>query len=406
MSQSVYNILWADDEIETITKALFFEQNLKASHINLLGTATNAEDLEALMKKYDGQVHAVVIDANFNRKKLLDMQEEGSRKDFSGLRYCAIRLIPDYSASIPFFLYSQRGAEELRKACEEGDELEYFLREENLDNWIPKGKGTKALYPKIIEKVDLMNSPEYQIAQRFHRELQIAKRIPKAEKLLLEGLRLAYVDDISDVSVEDLFNPLRKLVERIMAACRREKILPKIGSLNQFQRFLSNREVNPFKLLKTDLMPKALAHAFEFFLDITQDGSHGDDEALELGVDNYVSQMKSQNLFQAVLHIAMDILLWYGNVADSLSGEKLWQGDYEYDGPVHLTQIPGAPAYKKALIVGDYSLQYVKELNICEGDYIGIISTDYRNKPDRDFPDKMYVFSNQYVIIERFADQQ
>lgn len=238
MSQSVYNILWADDEIETITKALFFEQNLKASHINLLGTATNAEDLEALMKKYDGQVHAVVIDANFNRKKMLDIKEEGSRKDFSGLRYCAIRLIPDYSASIPFFLYSQRGAEELRKACEEGDELEYFLREENLDNWIPKGKGTAALYPKIIEKVDLMNSSEYQIAQRFHRELQIAKRIPKAEKLLLEGLRLAYEDDISDVSVEDLFNPLRKLVERIMAACHREKILPKIGSLNQFQRFL------------------------------------------------------------------------------------------------------------------------------------------------------------------------
>lgn len=405
MSQNVYNILWADDEIGTITNALFFKENLRDSHINLLATATNAEDLESLLKKYDGQVHAVVIDANFNRKKMLDMQEEGSRKDFSGLRYCAIRLIPDYSSKIPFFLYSQRGAEELRMACEEGDELEYFLREENLDNWIEKGLGTAALYPKIIEKVDKMNSPEYQIAQRFKREFQIAKRIPKSEALLLEGLRLAYVDDISKVKVEDLFNPLRKLIERIMAACRREKILPKIGSLNQCQRFLSNRDVNPFKLLRSDLMPKALAHSFEFFLDITQDGSHGDDESLELGVDQYVSQVKSQNLFQAVLHIAMDILLWYGEVSENLAGQKLWEGDYEYDGPVHLTPIPGAPSYKKALIVGDYSLQYAKELNICEGDYIGIIATDNRNKPDRDFPDKIYVPTYQYVIIERFADQ-
>lgn len=403
MSQSVYNILWADDEIATITKALFFEENLKANNINLLGTATNAEDLESLMKKYEGQVHAVVIDANFNRKKQLDMEDESSRKDFSGLSYCAMRLIPDYSSKIPFFLYSQRGAEELRLACKQGSELEYFLQPENLGNWIPKKATTKVLYAKIIEKVDQMNSPEYQIARRYNREFQVAKLIPKAEKYLLKGLRMGYLDDVSGINLEDLFNPLRKLVERVMGACRKEGIIPKLGSINQFQRFLDEKEVFPFRLLKKDLMPKTLRRSFEYFLAITQDGSHGDDDLAKLGVDKYVGDVQSQNLFQAVLHIAMDILLWYGYVHDNYHGEEYWEGEYEYDGYVKQVRVPGS-SFKKASIVGDYSLQYVKELNLQEGDYIGIISTDERNKPDRDFPDKIYVYENQYVVIERRND--
>ena len=400
MSQTVYNILWADDEIGTITKALFFEENLRDSHINLLDTATNAEDLESLLKKYEGQVHAVVIDANFNRKRMLDIQEEGSRKDFSGLRYCAIRLIPDYSSKIPFFLYSQRGAEELRKACEEGDELEYFLREENLDNWIEKGKGTVALYPKIIEKVDMMNSTEYQIAQRYYREFQIAKQIPKVERLLLDGLRLAYVDDTSNIRIENLFNPVRKMVERIMGACRKKGLLPKLGSINKFQRFLDGQEVKPFILLNKDLMPKTLVRSFGYLLDITQDGSHGDEEYSKLGVDDYVGQVKTQNLFQAVLHIAMDILIWYGETIEKQTGAENWKGQYEYEGFVKQVPIPGSN-YKKASVVGKYSLAYVRDRNLKEGDYVGIIRTEDKNPMDKVFPNLIFVFEQQYEVIER-----
>lgn len=60
-------------------------------------------------------------------------------------------------------------------------------------------------------------------------------------------------------------------------------------------------------------MPAALARALWYFLDITQDTSHKKDD-LNLNVLKYVSDVQSISLFRSVLHIAMDICLWYEQV--------------------------------------------------------------------------------------------
>lgn len=315
MTMNAYNIVWADDEIDDIISGPGFTVLLNNAGLNLIGTATNAIDLKILLEKLEGQVDAVIIDANFNQSGTTTHE-----RDFSGLRYCAYNIIETYEKRMPFFLFTRRGSEELRRACEEGSELKYFLEHE--DQWFDKARQKSILYSAIRKKIEVFNSPEAQIRRRYSKEFDAAKLIDGAETKLLKGLLFEYNDDSKAIEAQDLFTPLRKIVEKIMDSLKEEKLIPPIPSTqpNGFYKFLSG-EHPIFKLEKKDFMPAPLVCSLKFFLDITQDGSHGSKE-LKLAVDKYVAENKNINLFRTVLYIAMDLLLWH---------KKTLETDFEYE---------------------------------------------------------------------------
>ena len=64
MTMNVYNIIWADDEIDDILDD-FTIQDLEAKGFNIVGIAHDGEELEALLDRPE-LIDAIIVDANFN----------------------------------------------------------------------------------------------------------------------------------------------------------------------------------------------------------------------------------------------------------------------------------------------------------------------------------------------------
>ena len=179
-------------------------------------------------------------------------------------------------------------------------------------------------------------------------------------------------------------------------ACKREKIIPDVGDLNQISRFLGNNDKNGNEtyVIIQEIMPKPLARGLWYFLDITQDASHNKDE-LKLKVLKYVQETQNINLFRSVLSIAMDLCLWYAKCKEELNAsdyKRKWVRrdisinsertqvnkhvqDYEYIGIVRQHEDTGR------YYSGKYLLANHKDGRYQEGDTILIIESkenDYK----------------------------
>ena len=108
MNTNVYNIIWADDDIDALEKR--YERRFNDNHLLIIGRAHNGEELERVLSEKINFVDAVIIDANFNESEV-SVDDE---RDTSGLTYVRTRLLKDYP-SIPFFLFTQRSEELIKE---------------------------------------------------------------------------------------------------------------------------------------------------------------------------------------------------------------------------------------------------------------------------------------------------
>lgn len=126
-------------------------------------------------------------------------------------------------------------------------------------------------------------------------------------------------------------------------------------------------------------MPKSLVHSLKYFLDITQDGSHGAGD-LQLEVDEYVRNTKNINLFRTILYIAMDLCVWYQSICNTLQEDNVakWQSrsdsDYKLVGVI--TNIKGKLVCAGCLLA--------RSDNYTEGDKVGIRAFTDNNRPFTD----------------------
>ena len=99
MTMNVYNIVWADDEIDDLLDSETITE-LESKGFKIVGQAHDGEELEALLNKPE-MIDAVIVDANFNESDV----EIGSERDTSGLDYARSLYTHKLKKSIPFFLH-------------------------------------------------------------------------------------------------------------------------------------------------------------------------------------------------------------------------------------------------------------------------------------------------------------
>lgn len=362
-----YKVLWVDDEVETVVPD---KEILDRYHIQVVGTATCSVELENLIAKNEGAIDAIIVDANFNRNSR-DLNLKRGERDLSGLKH-ALTLESAMKAkgyNVPFFIFTQRDFDVLYSEFYE-NELDEIEKDGRL---IHKSQSYKALFTRIQEVVDRNNTPEYQLRCRYHKEFEAASNVEDAERLLMKGLLFEFKEEPKDV--QDYFNPVRKIIENIISKCQSIGYLPKI-SLNGISKLLfeEGKEIEGFSLKKS-IMDKALAHSLGFFLDITQDASH-DKPDLKLGVTEYIRFRQNTNLYRSVLHIAMDMLLWF---AELVSNEDLDPENivchYIDEGIVEIYRENGRSWY----FIGNCQLQYQE--NIAEGQKVKIIKKVTNSQP-------------------------
>ena len=306
-------VLWVDD----IPQQMFINKAYSAGIDieNVICVNDGIRELQNIDKVWD----AIILDANC---KITGEPQEQPTID--ALKKALFELV-NIRPNVPWFVYTAGDYEGL-------DKVEFLIKERPYDPnpYYQKPSDYKDLI-KIIKEVS-SKKELYALRQRYQREFDAAALIEGATQELIKGLTYNY--DGNNDNVQDYFNPARKIIERIFKKLKEQKLLPPISKLNSMARFLYERkyEDNDCSFgLKKEVMPKPLCHSLKFFLDITQDGSHDTDD-LKLGVDAYIRNTQNTNLFNSILYIAMDLLLWhmdFSNTKDSIN--EIWEGGLKFE---------------------------------------------------------------------------
>jgi hypothetical protein len=368
------NVLWVDDMPTEEFMNEAYDYGLDITSVKSVngGIAT----LKDKTKVWD----AIILDANC---KITDNVQE--QPSLMALKKAVEELV-HIRADVPWFVYTGGDYEGV-------EHLIYMIKERDYDDrpFYEKPQQRYNLYDNIKKAVS--HNELFKLRKKYPREFEAAEIIDGATQLLQEGLTYNYNEEWRDV--QDYFNPARKICERIFDKLKDQKKLPPISKLNTMSKLLSKGKIdddNCYYELKKEVMPAPLAHSLRFFLDITQDGSH-DKGDLDLGVDSYIRKSHNINLFNSILFLTMDLLLWYKNFIDkSKDVEELWSGGpkYEYTGKACISP-DGRYWY-----TGMYEL--MKDKDLVDGISVGVKWSidNKKSKPGI----KKYVPRDGYVIIK------
>lgn len=378
MNKRIIRVLWADDEAPFDGKYIPWDDDSRY-RIELVTGVRDANDLESELTRQAKYIDAVIVDANFAVKGMPKSERTGS-----GL-IRSIELRAKYgegNKTIPFFLYTGRNDDVLKEMFGSGSGLlDYFIENNQKFSKLVENS-TKRLFDRIFEVVTEQNSPEFQVKNQYKAEFEAAKLVPDAERLLLQGLLYEYDDNWKDV--QDYFTPIRKIVERIVDECVDKEILPFVNTLEGYGKLLNCEAVNGFQL-NNRIMEKTLCHQLSYLLDITQDCSHGR-KNLSLGVDGYVRANQNTNLFNSVLFVAMDLLLWYEKVVCNGSLPKRdWSGNYLHKGKV-ATKVVTFPNGGSVTVYYSGQYQLEKRDGLFVGMEVEIIKTVSNKNKDPNLP--------------------
>ena len=337
MSVNVYNVIWADDECDTLKKDNAIRKLFDDKHIEVLKYVSTSEALKDAIESYKDKIDAVIVDGNFSRVEVEYVESD----DISGLIH-TISFIELFNVKrdIPFFLYTARKIL-LQEICKNG-ELDYF---NNTKRLIQKGN-IDTLAERITNDVDHIHSVEFMVKKKYQSLINIAKTVDGQSA---DNLHQFLLDEARDKNFDqsvDLFNQLRGIMEQIMEGCKDNDIVPReIHSLNNFKNFFTYvsyydknasqtksfwKGSNGYKPID-DVMPKSIGYSIDKLIDIIQDGSHKM-QNLNLGVSEYVQEAHSPFLFRSCLYQVMDVVRWYGEL-----NEKLINGEFRT--PLYISSI-------------------------------------------------------------------
>lgn len=373
MSTIVYNIVWADDEIDALVDR--YEERFSDNGFRIIGKAHDGKELKALLSETTHKTDAVIIDANF---QAASSDGELSERDIPGLDFAYSLYAFTYEREIPFFLFTQRSDEMLREQLV--NKPDFFKDFKRHEHWFKKNDEDELeeMFEAIKKDVDYKRSDAFIVRNKYRKEFEAATLIDDAETNLEKGLLFLY-DDNTWKDTQDYFNPARKIVERIVKKCVMMNILPPKITLNNASKLFSGFETDNHEALKVEVMPRALAESLHHFLKITQDGSH-DANYMGLGVDKYVRDTKNINLYRSILYIAMDLLLWYKDVAEKYKENKnpVWEEKYICEGKV----CRGLDYnYREYFYVGNYELAQANDPRLKAGATIRIYGSESNKRP-------------------------
>lgn len=387
--KNVYNIIWIDDDIDSFLGEKV-KGSLEGKGFHFLGIARTYGEFVSLMEMFSDRVDAVITDANFNVSSLAPKSE----KDLSGLEKVR-ESIAFYNSKrdIPFYLCTGRGPV-LAEKYEDG-QLDYFYVNHR---YFSKSQLSK-MFEKIKMDIEHINSPSFRIRKKYAKELKAASLIESNEACLMNAL--LYESSENWKNTEDFFNPLRKIVERILEECKKKQIVPQNVTLSGWKRFLENKDsIFCLKNPEEEIMPKPLVHSLVFLIPIIQDGSHGDGD-LNLGVDSYVRSTKDINLFRSSLFITMDLCLWFESYCSSMPKQKqkwsIKKDAFVCKGKVSLQKCTDG---EFRLVCENYALEAPKNKEYLEGDTIGIIRETGKNK----YPFEYYSEDGGKIMVDKYTN--
>ena len=182
MTMNVYNIVWADDEIDDLLDSETITE-LESKGFKIVGQAHDGEELEALLNKPE-MIDAVIVDANFNESDV----EIGSERDTSGLDYARSLYTHKLKKSIPFFLFTNRSDELLKDIYKHNPKfLEDFPRHKRWFNKSGQGEYDE-MFEEVKNTVEEMKSTSFIVRNRYQYELNAASLFSGTSEFIFDFL--------------------------------------------------------------------------------------------------------------------------------------------------------------------------------------------------------------------------
>lgn len=309
---NVYNIVWADDEIDDLLDDITIEE-LKEKGFNIVGMAHDGEELEHLLEKPE-LVDAVIVDANFNESDT----HIDSERDTSGLDYARGIYEHKLKKRIPFFLLTNRDDELLNEIYQ----YKHKFREEfpRHKRWFKKSdiEDYNNMFEEIKKAVDESKSANFIIRNRYMQELNAASLIDGTNEFIFEFLVRDFDNTLTEI--KEPFVAVRRSIEKIFGICEKMKLIPPISDntngtaayflYNKYSIKEETEYKTYFEMLGGDIMPKPLAQSLKYIVDITQDGAHSKND-MKLNVEEYFKKTKDILLLRSVVFILIDVVKWF-----------------------------------------------------------------------------------------------
>lgn len=332
MTMNVYNIVWADDEIDDLLDSETITE-LESKGFKIVGQAHDGEELEALLNKPE-MIDAVIVDANFNESDV----EIGSERDTSGLDYARSLYTHKLKKSIPFFLFTNRSDELLKDIYKHNPKfLEDFPRHKRWFNKSGQGEYDE-MFEEVKNTVEEMKSTSFIVRNRYQYELNAASLFSGTSEFIFDFLVHDHNNTLKEI--KEPFVSVRRSVEKIFGQCEKMCLIPPIsdntnGTAGYFVhnkyaiKDSTGKYTFLYEMLDGDIMPKPLATSLKYIVDITQDASHSKNE-MKLKVDEYFEQTKDVLMLRSVVYILIDVIKWFAITALShqdseVNEQTLWQ---------------------------------------------------------------------------------
>ena len=308
MEDILYNILWIDDEHESLAGT---KGRAKRNGINLIpfkSLNSGMSELENNYPFYDG----VLLDAKFFENE----DDVKGSEDTYNVHRAKERLLQLKKKFEVFILTGQAEAYE--------------------DNTFKKAftkvykKGSDDEIDRLFADIKLAaaTQEDTQIRHAYKRVFDVCTEKYIGELASQDVLNLLKVND--DLNIDNHFNAIRKIVEDLFTAFSKYRLLPLEFvtpgvALNESSKFLAGKAADgtPFiekgyQHLEETHLPLLIASSLRSILSITQAGSH------RSNIDLHVKTIKTPYLFRSVLFQLLDVLTWFKLYVDSNPKTENW----------------------------------------------------------------------------------
>jgi len=303
MENIVYNILWIDDDHESLksTKGV-----AKVNGINLVGfKSLNAgfSELEKNLHFYDG----ILLDAKFYEN---EDDVKGSEDDYNVYR--AKEKLLQLNKKFEIFVYT--------------GQAENF--EDKTFNKVFKNvykKGSTKDRDKLFEDIKIASKAQKDTQIKFlynsvFQAIQGIEALEKHQSTLLEILK--------DIDTDQDLTKVRKIIESLFKALSDVQIIPEgfteeKGWINGTSLFISGKHPN-YDFTDPNFIHPTICETLYRILNIIQDGSHNEG-TLKLKVDDYFRKFTSGYLYKSIVYGLLEILYYFGELIKNNQNKEVNQ---------------------------------------------------------------------------------
>lgn len=308
MKDIFYNILWIDDEHETLTGT---KGRAKRNGINLIpfkSLNSGMDELERNYPFYDG----VLLDAKFFENE----DDVKGTEDTYNVHRAKERLLQLKKKFEVFVLTGQAEAYEDKTFKKAFTKVYKKGSDEEIDR----------LFSDI--RVSAATQEDTQIRHSYKRVFDVCTEKYIGELAGQDILNLLKVND--ENNIDNHLNAIRKVVEDLFIAFNKFNLLPAEFvtpgvSLNESSKFLAGKGADGslfsekgYQHLEETHLPKQIAYYLRSILSVTQAGSHRSE------IDLHVKTIKTPFLLKSVFFQILDVLAWFKMYVDSNPKTENW----------------------------------------------------------------------------------